>query len=116
MKQLFLLLAFLLPLSAHAGGLGAQATAHGVNLTWTASATPGSTVNVYRCSGVSCTSFTKLTSGVTPSGPYLDTTAAVGSYSYYVTAVVGGAESAPSNTTTVTVLPQPPTGLSSALQ
>ena len=92
-------------LAAFQGGVA------GVNLAWTASATPGSTVNVYRCAGVSCTAFSKLTTGVAAAGPYVDTTATAGAYSYYVTAVVSGVESVPSNTATVTIAPLPPTGL-----
>lgn len=87
-------------------GLGSSVT-----LTWTASSTPGGTVNVYRCVGASCTNLTQLTTGVVAAGPYTDLTVTAGAYSYYVTALVNGAESLPSNTATVTVRPQPPTGL-----
>jgi hypothetical protein len=90
--------------------LGAQATPTGAVLSWTASTTAGSTVNVYRCAGAGCTP-TKLTTGVVAAGPYTDTTVTAGAYSYYVTAVVNGAESGPSNTATVTISPNPPTGL-----
>jgi hypothetical protein len=115
MKRLALLSLFLaLPLMAQPHAmLGAALTGGGssVSLTWTASATPGGTVNVYRCIGANCTSFTLLTSGVLAAGPYTDATITAGAYSYQVTAVVNGAESVPSNTATVTVRPQPPTGL-----
>lgn len=81
---------------------------------WTASPTSGSTVNVYRCAGVSCTNFAKLASSAPANGPYNDTSITAGAYIYQVTAVVNGAESVPSNTASVTISPQPPTGLTAA--
>jgi len=117
MKKYLLSLALLaLPLVAHAAVLGAAATDTTAVLTWTASATAGSTVNVYRCAGASCTSFAKITTGVAAGGPYTDTSVTAGSYTYYVTAVVNGAESVPSNTATVTISPLPPTGLTAVAQ
>jgi hypothetical protein len=112
MKKLALLSIFLaLPLLAHAGALAGQAGSSGITLSWTASTTAGGTVNVYRCIGASCTTFTQLTTGITAAGPYTDSSVTAGAYSYYVTSVVNGAESIASNTATISVLPQPPTGL-----
>lgn len=116
MKKFIIAAIAVLALPIHAApkaALGAQAGTSGAVLTWTASTTPGSTVNVYRCSGTGCTP-AKLASGVTAGGPYTDSTVTAGSYFYYVTAVVNGAESAPSNTATVSISPQPPTGLTVA--
>lgn len=86
-------------------------SAHTVQLTWTASTDTGGTVNVYRAPGSCSGTFTKLKSGVAATGPYTDTAVAVGNYCYYVTAVVGGAESNPSNQVLASVLPASPTVL-----
>lgn len=111
MKIKLAALLVLLPLSMHAATLAVIATPSGATLSWTASATPSTTVNVYRCSGVSCTTFTKIATGQAAGGPYVDSTVTSGAYSYYVTAVGVGGESAPSNTATYTLAPLPPTGL-----
>jgi len=93
---------------------GQTSGAPSATLTWTASATPGSTVTVYRCVGTSCTAFTQIATGIAAGGPYVDTTVTAGAYSYYVTATVNGVASGPSNTATGTLSPLPPTGLSVA--
>jgi hypothetical protein len=87
-------------------------SSHSVTLTWTASP-DGGTVNVYRAPGACSTSaaFTKITTGVVAAGPYVDNGIAVGNYCYQVTAVVGGAESVPSNQAPASVLPSAPTVL-----
>lgn len=116
---LFLLFAAWMPMVGQPKATLGAAQAPGssfVSLSWTASTTVGSTVNVYRCAGASCTTFTKLTTGIVAAGPYSDTSVTAGAYSYYVTAVVNGVESAPSNTATVSVSPQPPTGLTATFQ
>lgn len=89
-------------------------SSHSVSLSWTPSTDTGGTVNVYRAPAACTanpTNFTAIKTGVVAAGPYADTTVTVGSFCYYVTAVVGGAESAPSDKVTATVLPQSPTGL-----
>lgn len=88
---------------------------HSVTLTWTASVDTGGTVNVYRatsaCAGGGTPSFVKLQSGVVAAGPYVDSTVGAGLFCYYVTALVNGVESLPSNTAGVTIVPAPPTAL-----
>lgn len=89
-------------------------SSHSVSLSWTPSTDTGGTVNVYRAPAACTanpTTFTPLANGIVAAGPYADTTVAVGAYCYYVTSVVNGAESLPSNKVTATVLPQSPTGL-----
>jgi len=78
---------------------------HSVVLNWTASP-DGGTVNVYRGG-------TQIANGLT-ANTYTDSGVAVGSYTYYVTTTVNGAESGPSNQITVTVSPQPPSSLTAA--
>jgi len=83
-------------------------------VSWAASVTPGGTVTVYRCVGTPCTalsSFTQLAAGVTPAGPYVDSTVTAGSYSYYLTLTVNGATSVASNIATGSLSPQPPTNV-----
>jgi hypothetical protein len=108
--------AFVLLLAAFlAAPLMAQ-TAHTDVLTWTASVTNGTTINVYRAAG-SCasnpTAFVQIATGVVAGGPYTDASPLVGVQCYYVTAALGGVESIASNkvTLTSTVPLQPPTGL-----
>lgn len=96
----------------------AAAAQHSVNLTWTASTDTGGTVNVYKAtaacpaSGISGVTFTKLATAQPAAGPYTDSTVTAGqTVCYYVTAVVNGTESAPSNTGGGTVPINPPTVL-----
>jgi hypothetical protein len=82
----------------------------GVALSWVAPA--GETFNVYRGGTVCGGGFIKITSGVTTLA-YTDTTVRPGgTYSYQVTAVAGGQESAPSNCIVMVIppvtLPPPP--------
>lgn len=85
---------------------------HSAVLTWGAAsdATVGSTYNVYRAaavcpaSGIAGVTFIK--EGNTSALTFTDSTVVVGSsYCYYVTQMVGTAESAPSNTAGGTVRP-----------
>lgn len=122
MKRILLVISLLiLPLYAHAAQpasspaaplLAAAAAPGTVTLTYTASVTPGTLTNVYRCTGVGCTNFTQIATGQPAGGPYTDSTVTAGVYSWYVTATENGAESTThSNVATLTISPQPPTGL-----
>lgn len=98
-------------------GAAAQST-HSATLNWTLSTDSGSTYNAYRISGACPSSATtgqgtKLTSTPLASGTttFTDAGLAVGSYCYYVTAVLNGAESVPSNLAPAVVLPQAPSAL-----
>jgi hypothetical protein len=90
---------------------------HSASLSWTASsdAAANSTLgyNVYRLTGACPASgtagFTKLNSTPVTSTTYSDTTIGPGSFCYYVTATLNGAESVPSNTASAVVLPGAPT-------
>lgn len=105
MKRLAIIGIFLFSVSTLAQG------AHSVALTWNASVDTGGTVNVYRAPG-SCTgTFTQIKTGVAAAGPYSDTGLGVGNFCYYVTAVLNGAESFPSNKILVPILPASPTVL-----
>lgn len=99
------------PLKAAAGQ---SPTGPYVGLTWTASATPGASYNVYRTLAASCPSalsgYTELAKGVSGTS-YSDTSITAGAYCYVATSVVNGAESQPSNAASVSVQPQPPSGL-----
>jgi hypothetical protein len=126
MKNLLLLLALAaaIPVSAQSNhpalkvAFAQTTTGHSATVSWTASTTTGGTVNVFRCAGTCATgaTFTQIATAVAAGGPYIDTTVTAGSYSYYAVAVVNGASSAPSNIATGTLSPQPPTGLSVAVQ
>lgn len=123
--KLFKAAIFFLALGALLGVASAQT--HKVTLTWTASAdstasNPG-TANVYRAtaacpaSGTSGATFVKLASGQPAGGPYTDTSVVSGdTYCYYVTAVIGGAESSPSNTFQGVIPLAAPTGLAGVVQ
>lgn len=87
--------------------------AHTATLTWTNSPDTPNT-NVYRLSGVcpaTLTGFTLLTATPVTTATYTDSTITPGTYCYYVTAVVGGAESVPSPTVSATVLPASPSAI-----
>ena len=77
-----------------------QVIVHAVALTWTDSPDAG-TVNVYRadtsCSDPSAI-FNQVATAVPLGGAWTDTGMDSGEYCYYVTGVLGGAESTPSNT------------------
>ena len=91
------------------------AASHEVDLAWTASVDAGVTYNIYRAAGT-CpatgvpTGATQVKSGIAVL-TYQDTTVQPGSYCYYATATLNGAESGPSNT----ALAQVPVGAPSAL-
>jgi hypothetical protein len=74
----------------------------------------GTTVTLFRCAGTPCTaptSFTQLVTGVTASGPYVDSTVTAGTYSYYAVNV-NGTQTSPSSNIASGTLPLPaPTGL-----
>jgi hypothetical protein len=102
---LFLLSASLIP---------AQTT-HSVTLTWQDSnpTTPPVTWNVKRASGA-CTgtpAFTTIATALTVK-TYVDTTVAIATYCYIVTAVVSGVETLPSNQAGANILPFAPSRLS----
>jgi len=89
-----------------------------VDLTWTASATPGVTYNAYRQSGPCATPSTalKLNSSPITALSYTDPSVTAGTWCYWVTSYLTSAEtqeSAPSNKAEVTVIiqPQPPQNL-----
>lgn len=75
-----------------------------VELTWTASPTPGATYTVYRAdvSGGSCGAFSSIATGITATS-YVNESVSPGTYCYQVTTVAGASESAPSNTAEVVV-------------
>lgn len=91
---------------------------HSVALGWTASsdaaANPTLIYNLYRLSG-NCPATVTPGSGTAFKGitglTYTDTPLAPGTYCYYATAYLNGAESVPSNTVQAVVLPSPPTAL-----
>ena len=94
-------------------------SSHSATLTWTLSTDSGSGYNAYRLAGACPSSATtgqgtKLTSTPLAAGTvtFTDANLAVGTYCYYVTAVLNGAESVPSNLAPAVVLPQSPSALS----
>lgn len=94
----------------------AFAQGHQVNLSWAASVDAGATYNVYRkagtCPAPPLTGFTKVNSVAISGLTYSDTSVSAGVFCYYATAVVGGAESVPSNAVSATVPVGPPSNLS----
>ena len=94
-------------------------TTHQVVLNWTASAdaaaNPSLTYNVYRLNNACVTpvgtNYVKVNTAAITTATFTDTTVTVGVYCYYVTAVLNGAESVPSNTAQATVLPKAPTAV-----
>jgi fibronectin type 3 domain-containing protein len=99
-------------------GTPARAQAHAVSLTWTASTDGGVSYNIYRFSGACPSSgtsgFSKITGTPVSGTAYTDSTVAAGTYCYYATSVLNGAESAPSNLASAVILPASPTALSIA--
>jgi len=91
------------------------AFAHTASVSWVNSPDTANT-NVYRLVGTcptSLTGFTKLTTTPVTTASYTDSTVTVGTtYAYYVTAILNGTESVPSNCISATVPVAPPTGLS----
>jgi fibronectin type 3 domain-containing protein len=99
------------------------AATHSVALNWTASsdaaANPTLAYNVYRlvgaCPSGSPTGFTKVASSVTTVS-YTDTAVSVGNtYCYYVTSVLNGLESVPSNAVAAVILPAAPSSVTVAV-
>jgi hypothetical protein len=90
---------------------------HSASLTWTASAdaaaNPTLGYNVYRLAGAcpasGTTGFTKLNASPITTTTYSDASVGLGTFCYYVTATLNGAESVPSNTASAVVLPGAPT-------
>lgn len=84
-------------------------TGHSVVATWTASSDAGSAYNIYRASGACPASgtagFSKVGSTAVGVLTFNDTTVTAGSFCYYVTATLAGAESKPSNLAPASVLP-----------
>ena len=92
------------------------AQAHTVSLSWTASTDAGVSYNVYRFSGA-CPStgtagFSKINTTSVAATTYTDASLAAGTYCYYATSVLNGAESVPSNLAPAVLLPAAPTALS----
>lgn len=94
-----------------AAPLVAQAPTHSALATWTASTDTGGTVNLYRATGACASNptFTLVKSGVPAGGPYTDPGLGAGTFSYHVTAVVGGVEGPASNCASVTFSAAAPT-------
>ena len=94
----------------------AYAKAHSVNLAWTASTDSGVSYNIYRFSGAcpttGTTGFSKITTAPVNANTFMDSVGAPGTYCYYATSVLNGAESVPSNLTSAVILPAAPTALS----
>ena len=94
----------------------ANAQAHSVSLAWTASIDSGSSYNLYRFSGACPASgtsgFTKITATPITGTSYTDSTVVAGTYCYYATSVLNGAESIPSNLASAVILPGAPASLS----
>jgi|ERR1700674_2555284 hypothetical protein len=116
MRLKLLTLVFLLILILFCNVVHAQA--HSASLTWTASTDSGVSYNIYRLSGAcpsaATTGFAKITAAPLTATTYTDSTVAPGTYCYYATAVLNGAESIPSNLASAVILPAAPTALSVA--
>ncbi len=98
-------------------------SSHSVALNWTASSdaagNPTLAYNVYRlvgaCPSGAPTGFTKVASSVTTVS-YTDTAVSVGNtYCYYVTSVLNGLESVPSNAVAAVILPAAPSSVTVAV-
>lgn len=85
---------------------------HSVSLSWTASTDTVDGYHIYR--GTQPTggeSTTPINSALVTTTTYVDSTATVGQFDYYVTSVKGGVESIHSNEVSTVILPQPPTAV-----
>ena len=102
MKRLLILLLFASPAFGHSALLGWTPSSDAV-------ANPTLIYNVYRSTGGCTGSFTRVGTAATPS--YTDISITIGTYCYYVTSTLNGAESVPSNTVSAVVLPAAPTAL-----
>jgi hypothetical protein len=104
-------------LMAMALAAGPTRAQHSVSLTWTAStdaaANPLLSYNVYRlvgaCPASGTAGFTKINTAAVVTPTFADANVGLGSFCYYVTATLNGAESVPSNTASAVILPGSPT-------
>lgn len=90
-----------------------SAFAHTATLSYTASPDTGVTYNIYRITGTcpaTPVGFTKINTAPVSALIFVDTLSA-GSYCYYVTAALNGAESVPSNLAPAVILPGAPTAV-----
>jgi hypothetical protein len=97
--------------------IAAPLAAQPANLGWTASTTPGTSVDLYRATGT-CpgTAYALLQANLPAGGPATDATVTVGNtYCWYVTAVLGGIQSPPSNTLQLSVAPTAPSNLTGSV-
>jgi hypothetical protein len=91
---------------------------HSVVLTWTASVDmpnpipAGDGYNVYKGTSPGAEGATPINAAPIAANTYTDNAVTVGTYDYYVTAVVNGAQSADSIQVSAVILPAAPTGLS----
>lgn len=95
----------------------AASNTHSVVLAWNtspdAAANPAITYNAYRVTGAcsSTATFTKINAAPISALTFTDASVAPGAYCYYVTAVLNGIESAPSNQAAAAILVLPPGSL-----
>jgi hypothetical protein len=81
----------------------------GVQLAWTPSTAPGTTVNIYRASSSCSNPFIKVASGVSAAGPWSQSPLPPGgTFAYQITAVLNGIESTPSNCIVMVIPPIAP--------
>ena len=92
-----------------------HAQAHSVSLSWTASTDPGVNYNVYRLSGAcpatGTAGFSRITPAPIAATTFTDSAMSPGTYCYYATSVLNGAESVPSNLAPAVILPGAPAAL-----
>lgn len=94
--------------------------AHQVQLTWTASVDmpspvpAGSGYNVYRGTAPGAEGALPVNAAPVVTNSYIDLTATVGVYDYYVKTLLNGALSVSSNEVQAVILPAPPTNLVAA--
>lgn len=117
-KRISLLLAALFALALILAQTALSQTTHSVALAWT-EATSGVTFNVYRAAASSCSGMSIINLSPVTVTNYTDTNVSGGgTYSYYVTAVGTGGESAPSSCVTVQIptAPSAPQGLTATVK
>jgi len=91
------------------------AMAHSVSLTWTASTDAGAQYNVYGGPSGKVDNSKPINSSPIAVTSYIDNNPNVGVQDYFVTAVVNGHESVPSNLVSIEIVPAPPTNLTATL-
>ena len=104
---------FWICLTAMALATGPTRAQHSVSLTWTAStdaaANPLLSYNVYRlvgaCPASGTAGFAKINTTLVMTPTFTDANVGLGSFCYYVTATLNGAESVPSNAASAVILP-----------